>query len=219
VAVAAADSLLAVRCRAMLHGQAEGLLPMVEAAMGEAAIPVAALDLVAVTVGPGSFTGIRVGLAAAQGIALATALPLVGITGFEAVAASVDRGRGDRDDELLLAALESRRAELYVQVFGRGRAVGEPAAVPPEALGAWVAAHCRARSLLVAGDAAQRGAAMLAGRPRTRVAEDRTAAAVGVARTALRRWREGTGFGRVEPLYLRPPGVTVAHPRGGVGSL
>jgi tRNA threonylcarbamoyladenosine biosynthesis protein TsaB len=190
---------------------------MVDAAMREAALPVAALDLVAVTVGPGSFTGIRVGLAAAQGIALAAALPLVGVTGFEAVAACVDRGRGD-DGRLLLTALESRRAELYVQVFGLDRAFGEPAAVMPEALARWIEASCQARPLLIAGDAAERGAAALAGRPQTTVSEDRSAAAVGVARAALRRWREGAGFGRSEPFYLRPPDVTLPRRPAGTGS-
>jgi tRNA threonylcarbamoyladenosine biosynthesis protein TsaB len=192
----------------MPRGQAEALLPMVDAVMREAAMPVASLDLVAATVGPGSFTGIRVGLAAAQGIALAAALPLVGVTGFEAVAGCLDRGRDD-DRRLLLAALESRRAELYVHVFDWDRAVGEPAAVTPEALCAWIETRCGTRPLLIAGDAAQRAAAALAGRPRTTVSAGWTAAAVGVARSVLRRWREGAGFGRSEPFYLRPPDVTL----------
>lgn len=192
----------------MPRGQAEALLPMADAVMREAAISVAALDLVAATVGPGSFTGIRVGLAAAQGVALGAALPLLGVTGFEAVAAAVDRGRGD-DGRMLLVALESRRAELYLQVFGLDRPVGEPAAVLPERVGDWILANCRALPLIIAGDAAPRAAAALAGRPRTTVSEGPTAAAVGVARVALRRWREGTGFGRSEPLYLRPPDVTL----------
>ncbi|HYZ41325.1 MAG TPA: tRNA (adenosine(37)-N6)-threonylcarbamoyltransferase complex dimerization subunit type 1 TsaB, partial [Stellaceae bacterium] len=70
------------------HGQAEILLPMVDRAMGEAGLAPAELASVAVTVGPGSFTGIRVGLAAAQGIALATGAQLIGITSFEAAAAA-----------------------------------------------------------------------------------------------------------------------------------
>ena len=68
-----------------MHGQAEALLPMVDACMREAGQVPAAIDLVAVTVGPGSFTGIRVGLAAARGMALATGAQLIGVTSFEAV--------------------------------------------------------------------------------------------------------------------------------------
>jgi tRNA threonylcarbamoyladenosine biosynthesis protein TsaB len=188
----------------MLRGQAEALLPMVDAAMREAAMPVAGLDLVAVTIGPGSFTGIRVGLAAAHGIVLAVGLPLVGITGFEAIAACVERGRGN-DGRLLLAALESRRSELYVQLFGPDQAIGEPAAVIPEALGKWITALCPAQPLLVAGDAAERAVMALGKQPGATILADRTPAAVGVARAALRRWRAGTALGQTDPLYLRPP--------------
>ncbi len=198
----------------MLHGQAEALLPMVDAAMREAAMPVSALDLVAATIGPGSFTGIRAGLAAARGIALAAGLPLIGVTGFEAVAASLERERSAAD-RLLLVALESRRAEFFVQIFGSDSPLGEPAAVLPEALAGWLEAGCRDLPLLIAGDAAQRAAATLAGRPWTSVAQDRTAAAVGAAREALRCWRRGERHGRTEPLYLRLPDVTL--PRGRVG--
>jgi tRNA threonylcarbamoyladenosine biosynthesis protein TsaB len=211
VAVAAADTLLSVRSRPIATGQAEALLPMVDAAMQEAALPVSALDLVAATVGPGSFTGVRVGLAAARGIALAAALPLLGITGFEAVSACLDGKRG-ACGALLLAALESRRAELYVQLFGSDRPLGEPAAILPDALADWVAAGCGALPLVVAGDAVQRAVAALGARPRTTASEDGTAAVVGVAREALKRWRRGERHGRVAPLYLRAPDVTL--PRG-----
>jgi tRNA threonylcarbamoyladenosine biosynthesis protein TsaB len=198
----------------MLRGQAEALLPMVDAAMRAAPFEVSALDIIAATVGPGSFTGIRVGLAAARGIAFAAALPLIGITGFEAVAASVDRGCG-ADASLLLVALESRRAELYVQLFDGDRQLGAPAAVLPPELGFMISESCADRFLLVAGNAAHRAASALAGRPRTMVAEE-PPAVVGVVREALRRWRRGEPYVRAEPLYLHPPGVTL--PRGGAGA-
>jgi tRNA threonylcarbamoyladenosine biosynthesis protein TsaB len=200
----------------MLHRQAEVLLPMVDAAMRDAAMPVSALDLVAATVGPGSFTGIRVGLAAARGIALAAGLPLVGITGFEAVAACTSRDRS-AGGPLLLVALESRRAELYVQLFGPDGPLGEPAAVLPEALAAWIAARCRPVPLLAAGDATHRAAAALAGRPETTVSEDRTPVAVGVMQQALNRWRLGERHWRAAPLYLRLPDVTLPPGRAGAG--
>ncbi len=59
----------------MPHGQAEALLPMVERVMGAARLAASMLDLLTVTTGPGSFTGIRVGLAAAKGIALGLGVP------------------------------------------------------------------------------------------------------------------------------------------------
>jgi tRNA threonylcarbamoyladenosine biosynthesis protein TsaB len=214
VAVAAADTLLSVESRPMLRGQAEALLPMVDAAMRAVALPVSALDMIAATVGPGSFTGIRVGLSAARGIAFAASLPLIGITVFEAVAAGVDCGAG-ADRSLLLVALDSRRIELYVQVFDGDMPLGPPDAVMPQALARWIAESCADRCLRVAGDAAQRAASALVGRARTTVAQA-PAAVVGIARETLRRWRRGEPHRRAEPLYLRPPGVTL--PRGAAGA-
>src|SRR5438128_6462839 len=112
--VAAGDTVLAADHIASLHGQAEALMPMVDAAMRKAGLPPAAIDLIAATVGPGSFTGIRVGLAAARGIALAANAPLIGVSSFEAVAAM--SGEPSRIHScFLLVALESRREDLFVQ--------------------------------------------------------------------------------------------------------
>jgi len=75
----------------MPHGQAEALLPMVDRAMGAARLAASTLDLITVTTGPGSFTGIRVGLAGAKGIALGLGVPLLGVTSFEAGAAACEK--------------------------------------------------------------------------------------------------------------------------------
>jgi tRNA threonylcarbamoyladenosine biosynthesis protein TsaB len=195
----------------MLHGQAEALLPMIEAAMREAGLAPAALDLVAVTTGPGSFTGIRLGLAAARGIALAADRPLIGVTSLAAVAAAVEpvtpRGHA------LLVALESRRAELYFQLFDRqGRTLDPPAAALPEALAEAVDTLAPG-PLAVAGDAAARAAAALAGRSGVVVVEASVPVVVGLARAALRQWREGMRGGGIEPVYLRPPDVTAPNGR------
>ncbi|HEX7968463.1 MAG TPA: tRNA (adenosine(37)-N6)-threonylcarbamoyltransferase complex dimerization subunit type 1 TsaB, partial [Stellaceae bacterium] len=72
--------IAAHRFALMERGQAEALMPMIAAVLEEAAMPVEALDLIAVTVGPGAFTGLRIGLAAAQGLALASGVPALGIT-------------------------------------------------------------------------------------------------------------------------------------------
>ena len=108
--------------------------------MRQASLPASAVELVAVTTGPGGFTGIRVGIAAARGISLGIGVPLIGVTVFEAVAATArDAGREMR---FLLVAIESRRADLYVQLFDRARCpLGGPAAVLPAALAEMV--RCR----------------------------------------------------------------------------
>ena len=77
------------RYRAMRRGHAETLMPMVRAVMDEAGLAFSDLDAIAVTTGPGAFTGIRIGLAAARGFALAANLPLIGVTTLEAVAGAM----------------------------------------------------------------------------------------------------------------------------------
>src|SRR6266853_3397229 len=99
--------LLAHRFESLARGHAERLMPMLRAVMAEAGLAFAALDLIAVTTGPGSFTGIRVGLAAARGLALASGLPILGVTAFEALAQAVSPV--ERAGLGLLVAIDSRR--------------------------------------------------------------------------------------------------------------
>jgi tRNA threonylcarbamoyladenosine biosynthesis protein TsaB len=191
----------------MERGQAEALLPMVDLALREAALHPSVLDLIAVTVGPGSFTGIRVGIAAARGIALGLDVPLLGVTGFEAAVAGREP---DPVARFLLVALESRRADLYVQFFDPARrALGAPMAVMPEALAEIVTLSTAGQPLAVIGDAAVRAGRALAGRDDAIIVADGAPAAVGTFRAALRRWRQGERGGPTRPLYLRPPDVTV----------
>ncbi len=196
----------------MIHGQAEALLPIIDDAMRAADLAISAIDLIAVTTGPGSFTGIRVGLAAACGIALAGNFPLIGVSSLEAAAAAV--AETVPVSHCLLIALESRRADLYVQLFEHpARPLCEPAAVLPEALTALVGSMAGARSLAIAGEAASRAAVALTGRSAIVLIEETPPLAIGGAKAALRRWREGERGGRPRPLYLRSPGVTLAPAR------
>src|SRR6202049_2571874 len=81
------DRVLAQESLAMARGHAEALMPLLARVMDQAGIGFDALDRIAVTVGPGSFTGLRVGIAAARGIALATGKPAVGVSTLAALAA------------------------------------------------------------------------------------------------------------------------------------
>ena len=114
----------------MERGQAEALVPMIERIMGECGINYARLDRVAVTVGPGSFTGVRVGIATARALSLAAAKPVIGVKTTEvlAVAAAEDGNR-------VLAAIDTKRDDLYVQMFGPDRQpIGEVSVVASSAL-------------------------------------------------------------------------------------
>jgi tRNA threonylcarbamoyladenosine biosynthesis protein TsaB len=192
--------VLARRLQPMARGQSEALLPMVAAVMDEAGLAFADLDLLAVTVGPGAFTGIRIGLAAARGLAVATGLPLAGIATTEAVAAAVPAA--ERSGRTLVVAIDSKRDEIWAQAFSAELApLGPILALLPEA-----AAALAAGPLVVAGDAAPR---LLALRPDALAASSPgwPDAAV-VAGLAARHWASGTAL-PPEPLYLRPADVTL----------
>jgi len=101
----------------MTRGHAEAIMPLIARVMDAAGIEFLALDRIAVTVGPGSFTGLRVGIAAARGIALAAGRPAVGISTLSAYAAPhIAGGRADR----VVAAIDARNDQVYLQVFGPG---------------------------------------------------------------------------------------------------
>ena len=101
----------------MLRGHAEALMPLIARVMERAGLDFAALDRIAVTTGPGSFTGLRVGIAAARGIALAAGKPAVGLSTLAAYAAPLVAA----DDTLpVVAAIDARHDHVYLQVFGPG---------------------------------------------------------------------------------------------------
>ena len=210
VAVGLGEMVVAEERIDTMHGQAEAMLPLVDKTMREAGQVPAALDLVVATVGPGSFTGIRVGLAAARGIALATGARLLGVTSFDAVAAGAALRDCSDTRFFLLIALESRREDFYVQFFDpHGNSLREPAAIMPFMLGEAVAATVGARPLLIAGDAAHLASAALAQRRDTSALADSAPGAVGTLRAGLRQLRLGKAADAPRPLYLRPPDVTL----------
>ena len=110
--------------------QSASLMPMVEDTLAESGLCYKDLNLVAATVGPGSFTGIRVGLASAIGIAYATAIPGVGYTTLEVLAHAAGKQAGP-----VLSALNAGKGEYYYQPYEispRWQALSEPAVGSPE---------------------------------------------------------------------------------------
>jgi tRNA threonylcarbamoyladenosine biosynthesis protein TsaB len=101
----------------MVRGHAEALMPLIARVMDEAAVEFKELDRIAVTVGPGSFTGLRVGISAARGIALAAAKPAIGLTTLAGLAAPHIAAD---DNTLVVAAIDARHDHVYMQVFGPG---------------------------------------------------------------------------------------------------
>ncbi|HVY47083.1 MAG TPA: tRNA (adenosine(37)-N6)-threonylcarbamoyltransferase complex dimerization subunit type 1 TsaB, partial [Minicystis sp.] len=95
-----------------LAAHAERVFEAIDAALAAAGLDRSALDAIACDVGPGSFTGVRVGLASAKGIAMALGLPLVGVGSLEAIADEAFRAGGLPEDAIVLAALDAKKAEL-----------------------------------------------------------------------------------------------------------
>ncbi|MEO1776672.1 MAG: tRNA (adenosine(37)-N6)-threonylcarbamoyltransferase complex dimerization subunit type 1 TsaB [Pseudomonadota bacterium] len=91
VALVSGGSIVAAASEPMERGHAERLFPLLETALAEAGVGVEAIRRIGVCTGPGSFTGLRVGVAAARGLALGRAIPAIGITRFEAVATAIAR--------------------------------------------------------------------------------------------------------------------------------
>jgi tRNA threonylcarbamoyladenosine biosynthesis protein TsaB len=202
-------AVAARRLEPMERGHAEALMPMIERVLAEAETEVAALDLIAVTTGPGAFTGLRIGLAAARGLALASGVPALGITRFAAAAAAVPRER--QAGKRLVVALDSKRRELYLQVFARGEAEGDGALVPPERVADWLPPG----ALLLAGDAASSLARLIVAREGVEQAPGPGLVdAVDVARLAAAAWRPGLSPPPPRPLYLRAPDTTLPRPIG-----
>ena len=127
------DCILAHRFQPMTRGHAEALFPMIREVMSEAGASFADLRAIAVTRGPGSFTGIRVGVAAARGLALSTGKPLVAATSLEAIAhRAAPQLTAQQALAPLVVAMDARRGELYRQQFTRGTAVSDAQALSPE---------------------------------------------------------------------------------------
>jgi tRNA threonylcarbamoyladenosine biosynthesis protein TsaB len=192
VALARDGELLSVRQRRTDRRHAEELTPMLTEVLAECAVSVRELDRIAVDVGPGRFTGMRVGLATARALAFAVDCPVVGVTSLELLAASMSK-------RPIVAIIDARRKEVFQQVFledGSGGAVprvGSPADLigdVPE--GATLVGDGADRYHDLYGSAVQVGvdpsAAVL-----VRLAADRPAM---------------PGH-RIEPMYLREPDVQI----------
>jgi tRNA threonylcarbamoyladenosine biosynthesis protein TsaB len=130
-----AAKLIAQESLPMKRGHAEALMPLIARVMKESGVAFTALDRIAVTTGPGSFTGLRVGLSAARGIALAANKPVVGLTTLTAYAAPIV---GQNAAQPVISAIDARHDHVYFQVVsGDGGSLMRPRVAPiEEALGA-----------------------------------------------------------------------------------
>ena len=183
----------------------ERLAPMAAQAMKQAGLGFAALDRIGVVVGPGSFTGLRVGLAFAKGLALALDAPCVGVGALEALAAP--------EPGLTAAVIAGKPGQVYLQVFDAGAALTPPGAMTLEQAAACIAAQIAGlgRPLVLTGP----GAALLA--PLLPMAEIATRESLDVERLAARGAAAPEPIGRPAPLYLRAPDARTLAERAAQG--
>ncbi len=199
-----------------LRGQAERLVPMCQEACDEAAVPFDQLNAIAVTCGPGTFTGVRIGLATAKGLSLALDIPLIGVTTLEAVARYVvSEGRQGQLKGKIAIVHDARRSEVYMQIFDQNDkaviAVTEPAAIPlvdiEQYFGEGIA--------LVVGSGAGLVKTHLShdtlGRVYFPEMEAQPQARI-IAQIAAERLLAEDVSADVTPLYLRPPDAVAAKP-------
>ncbi|MBB5052196.1 tRNA threonylcarbamoyl adenosine modification protein YeaZ [Afipia massiliensis] len=127
---ASARTMIAHETLEMKRGHAEALMPLIARVMNASGQRYLDLDRVAVTTGPGSFTGLRVGISAARGIGLAADKPVIGLTTLSAYVAPLVAEQGEQP---IIAAIDARHDHVYFQVVaGNGSALMRPAVVPIE---------------------------------------------------------------------------------------
>src|SRR6201992_1922782 len=123
-----ANALIAVESEPMKRGHAEALMPLIARVMKQSALPFVALDRIAVTTGPGSFTGLRVACAPPRGLGLAAGKPVVGLTPLSAYAAPVVSEAGEQP---VISAIDARHDQVYYQVVsGNGSSLVRAKVVP-----------------------------------------------------------------------------------------
>jgi len=194
---------------------AERLTPLIEAILAHAEVDAAALDAVAVSMGPGSYTGLRIGVSTAKGWALATGADLVGVPTLEAYAAQFRPVAAPGD--VVGALLDARRDEVYAGAYRRTSAGltehAPPTALPVEDLPGWLGAV--EGELWLVGDGAPKSEGVLASGTTscTVVPVDETPpSAAWVARCGRQRLdaHGPDDLASLEPLYVKDVHATPA---------
>lgn len=197
-------AVLVSHTQAMTREHAEALMPLIAAVMKEAALEFSSLDRIAVTTGPGSFTGLRVGIAAARGIGLAAGKPVVGLSTLAALAAPYIAAD---DGGAVAAAIDARHEHVYLQVFGPNDRVSVPPRITNIARAAQITSSCSAR--LVGSGATMIAAAWPKDTQEPPFVDERRAPDIEwIARLGA---VAVEGQARPKPLYLRAPD---AQPQG-----
>lgn len=214
VAVLHDDRLLALVPGDAGRSHAERLPGELEAALIVAGVDRTAIDLLVVGTGPGAFTGLRIGLAAMQGLAMTLNRPVIGVSALDALAAEAMPGGA----AFLAPWMDAQRGEVFATlVVGRdGQTLETPIAAPPRDVLATFRAHIGGESAVFIGDAVARDTGLIveagAGRWRT-MAPPLLAPALGrIGRVRLASGEVGLPH-QLSPIYVRRPDVEIERDR------
>ncbi len=144
VAITDGDYVVYSLVENMPRGHSEALFPMIEIVLEESKLDIDDIDAFACTVGPGAFTGIRVGISSIKALAMATRKPSLGVRSADAIIAGLEK-----QDKHVLVALESKRKDVYWQLFDNNKEYINEMSL---SLAADVAAELKDESLLIIGD-------------------------------------------------------------------
>jgi tRNA threonylcarbamoyladenosine biosynthesis protein TsaB len=209
VGLAAAGRVLAEDTHDESRSHVASLPRLVQHVLSRAGRTIDDVEGLAVSIGPGSFTGLRIGLAFAKGVALAGRVPVVGVPTLEALACVADAAWG----ETICAALDARKQEIYAALFRATpdgpRRLTDDLALSPAALAARLEAPC-----VCVGDAVEVYGAVLGARAvlrpfATHHPRGGVVARLGAVRLAA---GEASNPGTLEPVYVRPPDATPPRP-------
>jgi len=230
IAIVDGDGRVLAEARHGTAGRGADLLVAIDQVCRDAGVAPAALHAIAVGAGPGSFTGLRIGMATAKGIAFAAGRPLWAVSSLAALAADAREelagGPLPADaDAVICAALDARRGELFAGGYRRGAALGPERVMPPGELAAWIdelaaaaAGDGPAPVIQFAGDAIDAHPSLAAQPGAQRWLSARTPSGRAVARLALAGVHVDITRGGA-PTYIRPSEAEVKYPDGVPGAL
>jgi tRNA threonylcarbamoyladenosine biosynthesis protein TsaB len=209
------------RLLALLPGDAsrthgERLPAEIARALDAAGVTRDRIDLLAVATGPGAFTGLRIGLSAIQGLAMALNKPVIGISALDALAEQVDSVETTR----IVPWMDAQRGDVFATVIERptGATLEPPTAANPQLLLDTWRAHLAGHHVIFIGDAAERDAAAIASSADGRW-ETRTPAPLAPQIAALAHRRALAGEGgpphTLEPIYVRRPDAEIEREKRG----
>lgn len=194
--------IVAAKAEDMTRGQAERLMPLAREVMEDASVAPADLSAVAVCIGPGNFTGVRIGVGAARGLALALGRPAIGIGRLDALAAeALETGDGP-----VIVAVATRRDEICAQAFAPAPqgpvALTDPMFGAPDAVVAKMSDALAGAPVALTAGAAAETLAVAFGAKAGRLAQSPSPGTI--ARLAALALASGRSLARPAPIYLRP---------------